>query len=173
MRPWYVITGAPSSGKTTTLAVLAKRGYRVIPEVARVVIDEGRARGLTIEDLRLDEAKFQQDVLVRKQQIEASLSPDETILFDRGIPDTVAYCQLHRLDASLAQEAAKASSYRHVFIFDRLAFEPDYARIEDDAQVQQLDRLLAQAYRDGGFTVTRVPVGSVEERADMIESMLH
>ena len=44
---WYVITGGPSTGKTTLLEELAKRGYKTIPEVARVVIDEGIAAGKT------------------------------------------------------------------------------------------------------------------------------
>jgi predicted ATPase len=173
MRPWYVITGGPSSGKTTTLALLAKRGYRVIPEAARDVIDEGMARGLTIDDLRLNEGQFQQDVLIRKQQIEAALSEDQTILFDRGIPDTIAYCQLHHLDDSEGRKAAEGSEYSHVFIFDVLPFEQDYARIENAAQIRRLDRLLEQAYRAIGSKVTRIPVLSAEERADMIEDMLH
>lgn len=173
MKPWYVVTGPPSAGKTTTLALLAERGYRVIPEAARAIIDEGLARGLTTDELRLDGAKFQQDVLIRKQQTEAALPSDETILFDRGIPDTMAYCQLRGLDDSEGRKAAKQSEYSHIFVFDPLPFEQDYARIEDDEQVQRLNRLLEQAYRTQGFRVTRIPVASVEERADMIEGMLN
>jgi predicted ATPase len=36
---WYVITGAPSSGKTTLLKELEELGYRVIHEVARAFIE--------------------------------------------------------------------------------------------------------------------------------------
>lgn len=33
---WYVLIGAPSSGKTTILDKLQSHGYLIIPEVARV-----------------------------------------------------------------------------------------------------------------------------------------
>jgi predicted ATPase len=45
MRPsqaWYVITGGPSTGKTTTVTALTQRGYHVVEEAARLVIEERR-----------------------------------------------------------------------------------------------------------------------------------
>jgi predicted ATPase len=40
---WYVITGAPCSGKTSVIRELEKRGYRVVHEVARAYIEGKRA----------------------------------------------------------------------------------------------------------------------------------
>ena len=37
---WYVITGAPSSGKTTLLEYLKKKGQKVYFEWARIYIDQ-------------------------------------------------------------------------------------------------------------------------------------
>ncbi|MEM5794016.1 MAG: AAA family ATPase [Candidatus Aenigmatarchaeota archaeon] len=37
---WYVITGEPSSGKTTILKKLEELGYFVVPETARILIDK-------------------------------------------------------------------------------------------------------------------------------------
>jgi predicted ATPase len=36
----YVLTGGPGSGKTTLLTELAQRGFRCVPEVARLIIQE-------------------------------------------------------------------------------------------------------------------------------------
>jgi len=49
---WYVITGGPSSGKSTVLSCLEKMDYRIIPEAARVLIDEEMAKGKTLEEIR-------------------------------------------------------------------------------------------------------------------------
>src|SRR4051812_24317278 len=37
---WYVITGPPCCGKSTTVELLAQRGFRVRPEIARAYVDE-------------------------------------------------------------------------------------------------------------------------------------
>jgi predicted ATPase len=36
----YVLTGGPGSGKTTLLTELARRSFRCVPEVARLIIQE-------------------------------------------------------------------------------------------------------------------------------------
>lgn len=172
-KPWYVITGAPSSGKTTTLALLAANGYRVVPEAARLVIDEGMARGLSLAQIRADEVEFQRHILRRKQQVETELPPGEIVLFDRGMHDSIAYMRLHKVDEAPARAAARQSQYRTVFILDPLPYLEDYARNESRDQVEVLDELLEQAYREHGYTVVRVPVGPVEERAATIRSYIN
>ena len=42
---WYVITGAPCSGKTTLIEQLADKGYRTIPETARLYMENEMAAG--------------------------------------------------------------------------------------------------------------------------------
>jgi len=91
MKSWYVVTGAPCSGKTTLLSSLEKLGYKVVPEVARTYIDNFIKNGGTVENLRSDELKFQEEVLTQKYKIEESLNQSEVIFFDRGIPDSYAY----------------------------------------------------------------------------------
>ena len=60
---WYVITGGPSSGKTTVLKKLAELGYLTYPEAARVFIDGEMAKGKSLKEIRGDEAEFQRKVL--------------------------------------------------------------------------------------------------------------
>ena len=42
---WYVITGAPSSGKSSVIRELENLGYRVVHEVARAYIEEELKKG--------------------------------------------------------------------------------------------------------------------------------
>jgi predicted ATPase len=85
MNNWYVITGAPCSGKTTVLNSLKDLGYEVVPEVARTYIDELIFSGLSIEQIRSNETKFQDDVLIKKYELEESLDKNKIIFLDRGI----------------------------------------------------------------------------------------
>ena len=49
---WQVITGGPSTGKTTVINMLAERGYKTTIEHARHYIDTMRTEGQTVEELR-------------------------------------------------------------------------------------------------------------------------
>jgi predicted ATPase len=54
--------------------------------------------------------------------------------------------------------------YASVFILDRLPFQLNGARIEDDAYTVLLDEWLARDYSALGYSVVRVPVLPPEER---------
>ncbi len=65
---WYVITGGPASGKTTTVNLLKERGYITSFEHARHYLDTQRLKGKTIEEVRQNQTAFQLGVL--EMQIE-------------------------------------------------------------------------------------------------------
>ena len=48
---WCVLTGAACSGKTTTVDLLADRGYQTVPEAARPMIEREIAKGQTLEEV--------------------------------------------------------------------------------------------------------------------------
>lgn len=60
---WYVVTGGPSSGKTTTVEILKKRGYRTTIEHARHYIDTQLVTGKTVEEVRRNQIEFQHRIL--------------------------------------------------------------------------------------------------------------
>ena len=88
---WYVISGGPSSGKTTTVTLLRERGYHTTIENARHYIDIQRQLGRTLEEIRKNQAGFQLAVLKLQIKQEQSLPPDELVFLDRAIPDALAY----------------------------------------------------------------------------------
>ena len=169
---WYVITGAPSSGKTTLLERIASLGYQTVPEAARVFIDTERARGRTLREIRADEALFQQIVLGLKVKIERRTPTDQLTFFDRGIPDSTAYYQICKQDPAPVLQASRKRRYKGVFLLSRLPFENDYSRVEDEATAEMLDELLYRSYTDLGYKVVRVPVMPIDERAHFILGLL-
>ena len=170
MSMWYVITGAPSCGKTTVVNSLAKMGYKVVPEVARVLIDEEVKNGRTLKDIRKDEFGFQKRILKTKLEIEKKLPKNEIIFFDRGIPDNVAYLKAYNIDYEHELKICKKKSYRKIFILDRLPFEKDYARIENEEMAAKIHRLIKEVYTALGYEVIEVPLMSVKKRVKMILS---
>lgn len=172
MNPWYVLTGAPSSGKSTLLSELAARGHRTVPEAARFVIEREIAAGRSIEDIRGNAADFQHTVLDLKLEWERSLPHDEIIFFDRGIPDTKAY-YLHEgipNDEAL-RKALVQRNYRKIFILSLISeenFVRDGARSENWQGAVALDRLLEDVYRDEGYEVIRADPMPLQERVDFI-----
>jgi predicted ATPase len=165
---WVVITGAPCAGKTTVLNELKKLGYPCCQEVARAFIERSISQGMTLEQIRADESKFQNALIQEKLQIEKESNPAAVIFFDRAMPDTVTYYRISGLDPDSALKYCFYRRYRRVFILDPLEFENDNARTEDPETVQFLDEWLEKDYRALGYDVIRVPVMTVAERINFI-----
>jgi predicted ATPase len=167
---WYVFTGAPSSGKSTTIDVFKDKNYKTVPEMARVFIDEEIAKGKTLKDIEPDSKKFEEDVLVMKIDAENKLSHNDTILFDRGMHDTLAYYYLYGWPISdELKNACQNAIYKKVFLFEMLDYEKDYARVESEETAKKLHDLFLKVYTDAGYDVLLVPKASVEERVAFIE----
>lgn len=166
---WYVITGAPSSGKTTTLKALEKKGYKVFYEWARIYIDAEMKKGRTLKEIRKDELEFQRKILELKVNFENKLPKKDFVFMERGIPDSTAYMQMCGIknDKDLAK-ALKNCFYKKVFLVELLKYELDYARTESEEEARLIESLLEKSYTDIGIKVTRVPKMSVEKRVKFI-----
>jgi predicted ATPase len=167
---WYVVTGGPSTGKTTLLNILEQKGHKIFAEAARDVIDERLAQGLTLKQIRKDEKKFQMEVLKRKQETESKHSSDILTFFDRGMHDTLAYMRFYgwEVEKALEKEIHK-SKYRKVFLLDPLPkYEQDYARTEGEEFKNKINELLRQDYEKAGMEVIHVPFDKPEERAQFV-----
>ncbi len=171
---WIVITGGPSTGKTTLLAELSKLGYLTVPEAARTIIDEALEKGISVEELRADEKQFQDSVAFRKRDVEANLDPATVTFIDRGMHDTMAYNEASEFVMGESIEALMdASHYRHVFLLEPLElYEQDYARTEDEAFRMRINTLLDKAYTQYGMKPIRVPATIVADRVKLILSYI-
>lgn len=167
---WYVITGGPSTGKTTLLDELEKHGFTVVPEAARTLIDRAIQSGQTVETLRKDEQKFQEDVAQLKFEIEQNLDPTTPTFFDRGMQDTLAYLEQNNLPTKpWIYDYMRRSSYEKVFILESLGtFEEDYARTETSQFTIEIHQKLIDAYSTYGMQPIIVPAMSVAKRVDFI-----
>lgn len=171
----FVITGAMGSGKSTVLKLLDAAGFNVMTEAARQILAEQRNigdEGVPDKNPKL----FIQLLLSRAIcQYTQAQDLDKTIIYDRGVPDIVAYAQLFNLDYSPAQQAAKLYRYETtVFVFP--AWEDIY--VTDDERIMSYEAAknfgmnVRQVYQNYGYTLIDVPCISPESRVQFIVEKL-
>jgi predicted ATPase len=165
---WHVITGAPCSGKTAVISALEQLGYPVVHEVARAYIDQELKKGNSIAKIKSDILRFERHILYKKIEIEKTLSKDATVFLDRGVPDSIGYYILEGLYPDEPIKKSKQTRYKNIFFFERLFFEKDTVRSEDDKIAAQLDRILKESYQTLGYEIVQVPILTVKDRVDFI-----
>ncbi len=168
---YFVITGAPGTGKTSLLKNLRASGYQGNDEPARKILSEQLAvdgPGLPSKNPQL----FIQ--MMQKESINLFLQSDSftgPVFFDRGLPDLVAYALRFGVDTSEFENTAKSYAYnptvfilspwKDIFINDserKLSFEMSLA----------FHQLITKAYKDLKYQLVEVPMASIQERAQFI-----
>ncbi|MBL7181243.1 MAG: ATP-binding protein [Desulfobacterales bacterium] len=169
---WHVITGAPCSGKSAVICALERLGYQVVHEVARAFIDEELQKGKHIDQIKADIVSFERHILSTKLAIEKSLPDDALIFLDRGVPDSIGYYLSEGLPPDEPIQKSQLIRYKNIFFFERLKFEKDPVRSEDDKIASRLGHLLKTSYHMLGYDVIHVPALSVQERIDFVLNRL-
>lgn len=161
-----VITGGPCSGKTTIINELKIRGFTVVEEAARKVIEERKHLPLTKEEM-----KERQRLIFEQQNLEETKKLDEPdVIFDRSLIDSVAYNILFQGKfPEKSPEINFLKRYDLVFILDLLPFEYDGTRIENGPEeANKIHGKLKEVYSFLNYNLIDVPVMPVKERAEFI-----
>lgn len=168
---WIAITGAPSSGKTSVIEELARRGFATQGEVARELIELLLKDGKSITEIRKnpESAKeLQRRIIDLKFAREKALDTERLVFMDRGMADSITYFRIAGLDTQEAERMSRIFQYKAVFIFDRLPVIKDSARIESEIEAAKIDKMLEEDYRALGYELIRVPVMPVIARTEFI-----
>lgn len=168
-----VLTGGPSSGKSTLINSLEESGHTVLHETARKVLEE-----------RAESPQSQEEWTIRQRLMyelqldqEASCPKTEYAFLDRGAPDTIAYSK-HYL-GFIPYEPAK-QEYHKIFELERLPFKSDGLRIESgDEEAQMIHDKILQTYKEMGYQTIFVPAyqektisASISKRLEFILSSI-
>ena len=165
-----VITGAPGAGKTTLLLALEARGYTIVGDTARAVIQDRRRRGLSPrpEPHAFAEEVLQIDV---RNFVHHATSPGP-VFFERGVLD--ALCALDQV-TPLAEGELNVwlSNYRYfpkVFVLPpwKAIYENDAERDQTFEHAEWVDRIARAWYGRCGYRIVEVPMVSVDERCRFV-----
>jgi predicted ATPase len=170
----YIVTGAPGSGKTAILDHIGA-GVRCVDEAAREVLAEQRSvDGVGTPDR--DAALFL-DLLLQRS-IDKHIAAEQwegSVVFDRGIPDCIAYADMLGVDPT----PSLLSSQRHRYTNQVLLLEPweeiyvvDDERTMSFADTVRFQTALTDAYRRAGYSLVKVPRDSVDQRAAFVRDFV-
>jgi len=169
---WHVITGAPSSGKTTLINRINNMGYKTSPERARQYIEREMAKGYTVDEVQADKVALEQAIMSFTLNSELQLAASDVIFLDRGVPDCLGYCRIIGLNPNDSLPDCFHHRYASVFILDRLPFDHDGVRYEDDTIAAFLHTWTLNDYQALGYNPISVPILPVEERVEFILNKL-
>lgn len=172
----FILTGAPGSGKTSVLRVLAAGGYAAVDEAATDVIAAEQARGVDepwMDPLFIDKIIEMQ----RARQLGAGLVGGDVAFYDRSPVCTLAlarfigYPTSAALSAELTRIVEDGVYERPVFFVRPLGFvEPTQARRISYEDSLKFERLHEEEYTRLGFEIVDIPAASPIARAAAIEA---
>ena len=174
-----VITGGPSTGKTSVIKQLEEDGYHCLHEVIRSMTSEEKNQEEKIEIVSnpivsvSDPLKFNLKILnARIEQFKrARKANDKMFFFDRGIPDVLAYmdCFQQTYDA-IFSNACQNFRYDQIFLMPpwKEIHITDNERYESFEESLHIYYCLKNSYEKHAYDVTIVPKGSITERIEFI-----
>lgn len=165
---WHVITGPPSSGKTTLINQLTRLGFCTSPEIAREYIEGLLAKNFTIESIRHDAEKMQRNILALILKRERHLSAEQLIFFDRGSADSLGYFKYYHLNADHVVRVCQHTRYKKIFYCHPLPMIQDAVRTEDELMAQKIGECIYEAYAELNYKIIELPAVSVTKRLQLM-----
>ncbi|MCL5129205.1 MULTISPECIES: AAA family ATPase [unclassified Algibacter] len=168
----YIITGAPGTGKTTTINLL-KNTIPCMDEVSRKIIleeQQNNRNGVPWGDInRFSDLVFNvtsQELLTSKAQV-----------CDRSLLDLEAYLVLeNKTIPHYLQDFPYQDTYHNTVFFAPTWFDiycQDGQRLQEFDYCLKLEKVLLEQYKNKGFEIIILPKASPQKRAKFItESIL-
>ena len=143
-----VITGAPGAGKTTLLLALQTRGYTIVGDTARTIIQDRRRRGLSP---RPDPYAFAQEILrIDLENFVHHAANPGPVFFERSVLD--ALCWLDHIrplnENELNMLLSKYQYFPKVFVLPpwKAIYENDAERDHTFEHARLVDRIAREWY---------------------------
>lgn len=174
-----VITGGPGTGKTSLIIALEKAGFFCFEEVIRTMTKNAKMQEgahnfasnpiVSVSDpmdfnTRILEGRINQF----KKEVENS---NQTVFYDRGIPDVLAYMDFFSQQyGNNFKLACSEHIYDHAFILPpwKDIYISDNERYESFEEATNIHKCLEKTYMNYGYQLINVPFGNIQERTDFI-----
>jgi len=162
---WFLATGAPSSGKSTSLRRLQTEGYKVNSDISRDYIVDLKKSGVPFKKSDLYSIETQKILFFLMTADALALETGDMIIHDYSLPDNIAFLKLGGLPVpDEVKRSAMIFRFKKVFLFEPLEFVQDGVRTEDRQDQEKLFQLLHETYLSIGYEPIIVRSDSIENR---------
>ena len=169
-----VLTGGPSSGKTSLLNHIQHPDIHCFEEVSRGVISKALAKGTTQPFLD-NPLGFSEALFERRLHDYFEDKKNKMHVYDRGIHDVVAYLNAigDEVPCGMLNDCS-TYCYDTVFVFPpwETIFRQDAERMEVFEEAIHFHKALSETYTHFGMQCIEVPKSSIEERLSFITDHL-
>lgn len=173
---FFILTGGPGSGKSSLLSLIEETGLLCVPEVARILIKDQLEKGgnaLPWGDLTTY-SRLMMEYSVA--DYEENLSREETVFFDRGIPDTIGYLKLigHSVPKEFLEYAQKYRYNSQVFILPpwKEIYVNDIERKQSFKEAEETYDALLKTYQELKYQPIVVERTTIGRRLDFVLSKI-
>lgn len=170
-----IVTGAMGSGKSTVLKLLKDENLMVISEPAREILSEQRSiqgNGVPEKNPLL----FTELLLSRSiYQFKQMQNNTGIVIYDRGIPDNIAYAKLFNLNYPPAHHAAKIFRYDTEVLFFPAweeIYTTDDERLMPYEAAKEFGDNLKEVYYELSYNLIEVPFIPSKARANFIRKLI-
>ncbi len=160
---WVVLTGSPSSGKTTVLKMLAQLGFTIEREKAHDYLIQELQAGHSLDNILLDKASLVSEILRRNLTRQEELPTDEVIVFDRAAPDVLAFSLVDAVDPAEIVDQCVAFRFALAFVFSPLPKRKDGTIYHTHRQRRRITSYCRRIYQILGAQVDTVPRCTMNE----------
>lgn len=163
-----VLTGGPCSGKTTIIEELSQRGYSVLKETAKEIIEKRKHIPISKEESFIRQDLIFKTQLMKEEKIEKE---NYNLLFlDRSLIDGLGYSLFYCGEDSIKDYLpfVQKMKYDAIFLLELLPFNSEGFRPENEEEARNISDSISNLYKRLGYNLINVPVMSLEKRIDFI-----
>jgi len=166
-----VLTGPPSSGKTTTFLELQKKLPKetFFPEISRDIIKNSIETNSDVLPWK-DVNAFNLEVIGQRISNYQEFNPQTLNFYDRGVLDSYAYAKKDQTLNHYISQVAFMLKYDLAlfFPFEESIYHTDSERKEEIQEAKDIELELMKAYNDSNIPMFIVEFDTVEKRVESI-----
>ncbi|MFT7245188.1 MAG: putative ATPase [Candidatus Azotimanducaceae bacterium] len=165
----FVVTGTSGTGKTSIINELRSMGMICFDEPGRKVLTSGS------ELAKTEPEQFIAEMLSQSVTDYQAASSGQTVFYDRGLPDIVAYAHRFKVPPSISQQAADAHRYDSTIFLAppwEEIFVNDEVRRATFDEYLDFHQLILNTYQELDYSILVLPKLPVHERIEFIQSAI-
>jgi len=164
----FIVTGAPSTGKSSLINELSNMGYECFNEISRSIIKKENIEKIN-KDLNFEMQIFK----MRKKQYKLA---NMLHFYDRSIVDILAYMNISKIKPpKQILDFLKNNKYeQNVFILKpwKEIYKKDNQRFEEFKHAEIINSNLEKVYKNLNYNLIDIPKISIKQRAKFVISKI-